>query len=196
MRLLTVHVLLLDIDTDHIYPAIIAMNLETPLIGTKYNWPNIATHDQLPALRFCSDILWGYWCNNNPSVRNLRIYGAYNVVNDETASLAARALISNGHETLEPWPGVSFDRSSPEGQALIGSPLGATAAHLLLGHKAELGVKWIKRVEVFTNDKRMDGIVPKHKEMHLFFHVEDVPEDEVVDPEKEEEPDIRAAHGP
>lgn len=169
------------------------MNLETPLIGTKYNWPNLATRDQLPALRFCSDILWGYWFNNNPSVRNLRIYSAYNTVNDETASLAARALTSNGQETLEPWPGVSFDCNSPEGQALIGSPLGATAAHLLVGHKAELGIKWISRVEVFTNDKRPNGIVPKFKEMHIFFHVEDVPGDKVVDPEKEEDEDARAA---
>lgn len=51
----------------------------------------------------------------------------------------------------------------------------------------ELGLKWIKKVEVFTNDKRPDGIVPKFKEMHIFWHVENVPGDQVIDPEKEKE---------
>lgn len=126
-------------DSILIYPlAIIATNLETPLTGTKYNWPSLATRDQLPALRFTSEIFWGYWLASNSDPKNLRIFAAYNVVNDETSSLAARALTSNGHETLTPWPGVSFARASKEGKALIGSPLGSIVAHLLVGHKVRL----------------------------------------------------------
>lgn len=58
---------------------------------------------------------------------------------------------------------------------------------MLIGHKAELGIKWVRRVEVFTNDKRPDDIVPKYMEIHMFFHIEDVPVEEVIDPEKEKE---------
>jgi hypothetical protein len=60
---------------------------------------------------------------------------------------------------------------------------------MILGHKAELGIKWIRKVEVFTNDARPDGIVPKYMEIHMFFHIEDVPEEEIVDPEKPKEGD-------
>jgi hypothetical protein len=117
------------------------MNLENPLVGTKYNWDRLAMSSELLELRFCSDILWGYWVHNNPNVKSLRVYGAHNVVNEDTAPLIVRALTKNGHERITGWPGVSFDITNPEGQALIGSPIGATVAHMLIGHKAELGVK-------------------------------------------------------
>ncbi|KAF1920655.1 hypothetical protein BDU57DRAFT_435627 [Ampelomyces quisqualis] len=167
--------------------AIIGQNLENPVSATNWNWELPATPAQLPDLRFCSDIYWAYWCRNNPNVENLRIYGAHNVVNEETAALAVRALTKNGHERITPWPGISFDISGPDGQALIGSPIGSTIAHMLIGHKAELGIKWIRKVEVFTNDARPDGIVPKYMEIHMFFHIEDVPAEELVDPESEKE---------
>jgi hypothetical protein len=69
---------------------------------------------------------------------------------------------------------VSFDITNPEGQALIGSPIGAAVAHMLTGHKAELGVKWVNKVTIFTKDTRPDDLIPKTIEMHMFFHIEDV----------------------
>jgi hypothetical protein len=163
------------------------MNLENPLVGTKYNWDRLATSAELPELRLCSDILWGYWMRNNQNVKSLRVYGAHNVVNEDTAPLIVRALTKNGHERMTGWPGVSFDIASPEGHALIGSPIGATVAHMLTGHKDELGIKWIKKVSVFTKDARPDGLVPKNMEMHMFFHIEDVPTEEIIDPEKDKD---------
>lgn len=170
-------------------PAIIGQNLENPSAGTFFNWGRRGKPDELLEFRHCSDIYWAYWTRNNPNVKNLRIYGAHDVVNTETASLAFRALTTNGHEIIKPWPGASFDISTPAGLALIGSPIGSTIANLLLRHKAELGIKWIRKVEVFTNDARPDGIVPKRLEIHMFFHIEDVPEEEVEDPEKPKEGD-------
>jgi hypothetical protein len=161
--------------------AIIGMNLENPLIGTKWNWERLGKPEELPGLRFCSDIFWAFWVRDNPSIKNFRLYGAHNVVNDEAVSVAARALTTNGHERLTPWPGVSFDITTPEGQAIVGSPIGSTVAHMLTGHKAELGTKWIKKVTVFTDDARPDGMIPKYMEMHMFFHIEDVPIEDITD---------------
>jgi hypothetical protein len=55
-----------------------------------------------------------------------------------------------------------------------GSPIGATIAHMLLGHKAELGIKHISKVNAVTSDPPGDG-----NDMHLFFLIEDVPADQV-----------------
>jgi hypothetical protein len=139
----------------------------------------------LPDLRFCSDIFWGYWFNNNPNVKNLRLYGAYKVLNKEASQLVARAFTKNGHESIDSWPGVSFDHTTPEGQALIGSPIGATIAHMLIGHKAELGVKWINKVSVFNYDANPDGSKSTLREVNIFFHIEVVPQLEIEDPEKD-----------
>jgi hypothetical protein len=76
------------------------MNLENPLVGTKYNWDRLAMSSELLELRFCSDILWGYWVHNNSNVKSLRVYGAHNVVNEDTAPLIVRALTKNGHERI------------------------------------------------------------------------------------------------
>lgn len=161
------------------------MNLESPRESAPYNWKRKVSDDELPSLRFCSDIYWGDWCRDNPDVKNLRVYGAHNIVHDDATKLAARRFTQNGHEKLNPWPGVFFHIMSPEGQALVGSPIGATAAHLLIRHKAELGVKWIKKVTVFTDDAPPDRKAPKHKDMHMFFHIEDIPIEEITDPEKD-----------
>jgi len=102
---------------------IIGLNLESPGVAVTYpeNWNRKAERSELPELRFCSDIYWGHWYRNNPNVKNLRVYMAHNVVNDETSLLVARAFKNTGVEKLTPWPGASFDVSSEEGQVLIGN---------------------------------------------------------------------------
>jgi hypothetical protein len=123
-------------------------------------------------------------------VKNLRLYGAYKVLNKEASQLVARAFRKNGHESIDSWPGVSFDHTAPEGQALIGLPIGATIAHMLIGHKAELGVKWINKVSVFNYDANPDGSKPTLREVNIFFHVEDVPQIEIEGPEKDKGEDL------
>lgn len=84
------------------------------------NWGRKASPDELPDLRYCSDIYWGYWVRGNPDVKNLRVYGAQNVVNDDTVLLAARALKEAKKEKLTAWPGDSFEATTDAGKALIG----------------------------------------------------------------------------
>jgi hypothetical protein len=154
------------------------MNYESPKLGTIYNWGDRkATASDLPDLHFCSDILWGWWVRDNANVKTLRMYGAQNVVNDETSLISARILKKNNADRLTPWPGNQFDASTEEGKALIGSPIGATIAHLLKGHKAELGIKHITKVTICTGDARPGFPPPKHTDLHVFFHIEDVPPD-------------------
>lgn len=56
-----------------------------------------------------------------------------------------------------------------------GSPIGATIAHMLIGHKAELGIKHITKINVITNAPKRVGFgespVP---DIHIFFEIEDV----------------------
>jgi hypothetical protein len=169
--------------------AIIAKNLLSPGVAVldTANWGRRADPKELPEVRHASEVFWGYWFRENPNVKNLRVYGAYNIVNDATVLLVARAFKNTKQEKLTPWPGVSFDAASDEGKALIGSSIGATIAHLLIGHKAELGVKHIRSVFVVTNEppkKPKFGERPRN-DLHMFFQIVDVPADEIT-PEKPE----------
>ncbi|KAF2832775.1 hypothetical protein CC86DRAFT_414318, partial [Ophiobolus disseminans] len=156
---------------------IIALNFESSSIAVTYpeNWGRKAEPNELPNFRFLSNIYWGYWYRSNPNVKNLRVYAAYNVVNDATSELVVRAFKSTKVEKLTPWPGASFDIDSEEGQALVGSPIGATAAHVLSGHKEELGIEHVTKVTVLTNDYNVGFLEPKRKELHMFFTIEDAP---------------------
>jgi hypothetical protein len=102
--------------------AIIGKNLESPSVAVidRNSWGRKAAPVELPDLRFCSDIYWAYWFNDNPDIKNLRVYGAYNIVNDATVLLAARAMKGAQQKKLSPWPGSSFGADSEEGKALIG----------------------------------------------------------------------------
>ncbi|KAH7080614.1 hypothetical protein BKA63DRAFT_563290 [Paraphoma chrysanthemicola] len=169
--------------------AIIGKNLEGPAVAAKWNWANDGpwTKEDLPVLSHCSEIYWAYWARGNPNIRGLRIYGAHNVVNDATSKLVARAFRNKDVEKLTSWPGVEFAAGTPEGTALIGSPISASIVHMLVGHKAELGIKHITKVTVVTQDPLPSRIEPKFKEMHLFFHIEDVPADKIPEDKPGEE---------
>jgi hypothetical protein len=72
-----------------------------------------------------------------------------------------------------------------EGEVLLGSPIGATVAFLLLQHKRELGVKQVTDVTIFRDGDEDDGAVPL---VHLLFGIYDVPEP--VNPGEEVNRDI------
>jgi hypothetical protein len=57
----------------------------------------------------------------NPNVKNLRVYGAQHVINDNTVLLASRAFKNKGVDKLSVWPGLSFSADTEEGKALIGN---------------------------------------------------------------------------
>lgn len=65
--------------------------------------------------------MWGKWVEGNPSVRNLQLYMAHNVVNHETSPIVTPAL-HNKLSKLSVWPGTVFEKEKyvVEFQALIG----------------------------------------------------------------------------
>lgn len=95
------------------------------LVGPKYavternNWNREADLDELPSLRYMSDIFWGFYPRNNPNPKNLRYYIATHVLNDAAVSLVACALNNVGVKDLAEWPGNTFGLGSEELAALV-----------------------------------------------------------------------------
>ncbi|KAL1654514.1 hypothetical protein SLS61_002702 [Didymella pomorum] len=114
----------------------------------------------------------------NSNVKNLQWYLAHNVINDETSRIVPRALCNKLIPKLYLWPGTLFDKKKDptEFQALIGSPIGGTIAIMLAQHKEELGNKEIYEVTVVTDDWSSSKKT-RVQEMHMFFHIRDMPED-------------------
>ncbi|KAI4940565.1 hypothetical protein J4E86_010765 [Alternaria arbusti] len=163
---------------------IMATNIESPghaVLGNM-GWGRPANPGELPELRTASDIFWGFWVRDNPNIKNFRMYAAHHVINPDTCLLVARAMKNKGIKKLSPWPGAVFPIGTEEYMALIASPIGATAAYFLATHKAELGIKRISKVTVVTNQPSPSKKRRLPFDMHIFFAVEDVPQDEVTKP--------------
>ncbi|KAF1837233.1 hypothetical protein BDW02DRAFT_519446, partial [Decorospora gaudefroyi] len=156
--------------------AIVGKNIMSPsaaVLNPQFSWGRRADPEELPDLRFCSDIYWSYWVRNNPNIKNLRVYVAHHVINDNTVLLVSRAFRLRGLNALSVWPGTSFAAGTEAFNALVSSPIGATIAHLLIGHKRELGIRQITKITVVLHDPR-----PYYKFMNIFFTIEAVPEDQ------------------
>lgn len=99
-----------------------AMNIMSPRSSvTDYlSWDRPANPDELPELQYCSDVMWGYWARDNPNIKNLRVYGTQDVVNEDTVLLVTRAMKNRGKTELEAWPGVEFTFGIDEFKALVG----------------------------------------------------------------------------
>jgi hypothetical protein len=54
-----------------------------------------------------------------------------------------------------PWPGLSYEASSDEGQALLRSPNGLGVAMLLIQHKKQLGHKTVEKIMVFHKNNTL-----------------------------------------
>ncbi|KAH6860763.1 hypothetical protein BKA58DRAFT_323113 [Alternaria rosae] len=162
----------------------IAQNIESPshAVIMPGSWGRPANPGELPKLKTASDVFWGYWVRDNPDVKNFRVYGAQQVINTDTNLLIARALKNVGKAQLSVWPGDVFSLGTDEFRALIGSPIGATAAHLLVAHKAELGIKRIANVVVVTDTIKPYKSKRPNDSLHMFFTMEDVPPDDVTKP--------------
>ncbi|KAJ4308566.1 hypothetical protein N0V94_009305 [Neodidymelliopsis sp. IMI 364377] len=159
--------------------AIIGMDLVSPryAVTERHNWNREAAPNELPALRYMSDIFFGYWRRITSNPKNLRYYIATHVVNDDTVKLVARALKNNKMDDLSEWPGVTFEMDSDEWAALVGSPIGASIAALLFQHKAELGLKYVPKVTVVydSNPEKTRDRKRFRPWLHMVFHIEDVP---------------------
>ncbi|KAF2749730.1 hypothetical protein M011DRAFT_397773 [Sporormia fimetaria CBS 119925] len=142
--------------------------------AAKSNWygeKRDAAKDDLPKLRALSDILWGYWLQNNLNVRNIKYFFMVGISNDMTNKIMASAL-KNAGKQLSEWPGTKFPTHTDEGKALLGSPNGAAFAYFLMQHKRVLGPKTITDVTIFRpeNDDDNDFV-----DASLVFYVADAP---------------------
>jgi hypothetical protein len=174
------------------------MDLVSPryAVTERHNWNREAASNELPALRYMSDIFFGYWRRITSNPKNLRYYIATHVVNDDTVKLVARALKNNKLDDLSEWPGVTFETDSEEWAALVGkfsqhhlfspgnleantlsgSPIGASIAALLSQHKAELGLKYVPKVTVVydANPEKTRDRKRFRPWLHMVFYIEDV----------------------
>jgi hypothetical protein len=91
----------------------------------KTHWRSIggiAKDEDLPKLRYMSDLVWGKWVDNNPDVKNLRVYVVHNILNAETTTIISRAMRNKLVPKLSVWPGTVFNKEKDlvEFQAIIG----------------------------------------------------------------------------
>ncbi|KAF1915787.1 hypothetical protein BDU57DRAFT_450258 [Ampelomyces quisqualis] len=157
------------------------INLLSPVQGAMQLWNNPnPSKDDLPAIRSSSDIAWGLWNRavngENMNVQKITKFMSLTVTNDETEEIIYEALgrwkPPPGQPRLEDpvaWPGTTFDTTSEEGQALLGSNNGIAVGYFLAQHKRQLGQKYIPKITIFT---------PNYEEiitLNLLFWVEDVP---------------------
>ncbi|EUC33421.1 hypothetical protein COCCADRAFT_96195 [Bipolaris zeicola 26-R-13] len=156
--------------------AIVARTTMSPSAAVRhpFSWGREARPQELPELQHVTDIYWGFWKMHNPNVRNFRVYGVQDVIEDHTVLLVARALRNRRKFALEIWPGVMFEKGSEEFMALIGSPIGKTIAGFLITHKPWLGLKYITHVIVVCDGNDQDRCTRGMGKMHLFFTIDDV----------------------
>ncbi|KAF2824615.1 hypothetical protein CC86DRAFT_407782 [Ophiobolus disseminans] len=104
---------------------------------------------------------------NSHEYHNLHYYIANNVINTDTLPLVASILQAKGVKDVPRWPGIEVSTSEPEGQALLGSPIGVSLAFLLIQHKAGLGIKHVTSVTIFRDNRGFH--IP---EIELLFKIE------------------------
>jgi hypothetical protein len=120
-------------------------------------------HLDVPHLQKWSDVAFLQWKRYAPVVSDLQYVLRHKVMNETTESVMQSINAANGSTTLA-WPGASYDATSFEGQALLGTPNGSGVAYMLIQHKCELGHKVVDKIIVFEEDR----------ELMLLFQIFDV----------------------
>ncbi|KAF2829149.1 hypothetical protein CC86DRAFT_271076, partial [Ophiobolus disseminans] len=152
------------------FAAIYAQNLESPKHAARKARCKPPSKSELPGMFLMSDVIWAYWARNHPNVANLRYYFANNILNEDTLRVIAKILKDETLPDVPHWPGLRFEENESEFEALLGTPIGATIAYILIQHKAQLGIKLIKSIAIFRDDATKD----QDAEVQLLFTVGDV----------------------
>ncbi|KAF3040968.1 hypothetical protein E8E12_009025 [Didymella heteroderae] len=139
---------------DEVNGVIIATDRASPQdIGSK-KMPIIAG-DDLPLIRAFSDFAWIYWAaladGIGSDVKNIHYFMSLSITNELTQRILSRCVreILPGSWGFPDWPGFEFDTSTPQGQAILGTPNAQAFSYFLLQHKKELGNLFISKVRVF-----------------------------------------------
>ncbi|KAH7070648.1 hypothetical protein BKA63DRAFT_393228, partial [Paraphoma chrysanthemicola] len=145
---------------------IFAQNLESPKSAAAENWDFNPDDDMLPKLRLASDVMFPYWTHNNANPKKLRYYFVNTVANEVTQRVIAKIVQKKGLPDLPEWPGITLGMWEREAEYLLGSPIGATIAFMLIQHKVELGRKHVTDITAF--------FAPGNQ-VQLIFKITDVP---------------------
>ncbi|KAH9863562.1 hypothetical protein J1614_009494 [Plenodomus biglobosus] len=165
--------------------AMYIQSLLNPATGAEHNWDHDISLDELPSLRQASDVIFAFWLRQNPDPKNIKYYFVNQVINEDTVPLVKSILKKKRLDRVPYWPGVVLPWQSGEAAVLIGSPIGATLAYMLIQHKLELGIKQITQVVIFRENMADDN-----PEIQLLFKIGDVPK-----PIGEVETEAEAARG-
>ncbi|KAH6858617.1 hypothetical protein B0T12DRAFT_163164 [Alternaria alternata] len=148
-----------------------------PKAAAKENLDWDVKKEELPKLSIASDILAAYWLRS-PTPKNLKYWFGQDVTNEDTVPIIIKILLNHGYtEGVPTWPGLQLNMPSEEALVLLGSPIGSTVAFFLIQHKEELGLKHVSSITIFRDLKTE----PDHNaEVQLLFHIDDVPQDDVL----------------
>ncbi|KAI4708029.1 hypothetical protein J4E89_007148 [Alternaria sp. Ai002NY15] len=137
---------------------LIAMtNRQSPATSAQALWglENPPPNDELPALKSSSDIMWGLWNLASPNnLRGIKYILSTPIINDETVAIIKKILQDNclDLDEIMIWSGCEFGSDDPEYLALLGSPNGQAVGYFLAQHKAQLGGKYVSKINIFKGD--------------------------------------------
>ncbi|KAF1924503.1 uncharacterized protein M421DRAFT_8805 [Didymella exigua CBS 183.55] len=176
---------------DETIGVIIASDRMSPQkIGSKAS-PTI-TGDDLPLIRAFSDVARISWAaladQTKTDVKNIHYFMSLSITNELTQHILSRCIreVLPGAWGFPDWPGIGFDTSTPQGQAILGTSNAKAFSYFLLQHKKELGNLHISKVRVFHDDNWI-------AHANLLLIVEPVPADAGEKLEELEEPHTSAA---
>ena len=128
----------------------------------------------VPQLYRWSDIAYFVWANAcstaNVNPNTIQYFFRYHINNDSgTQDIIKQAAGVTSAAGLKPWPGMKFDTTTPQGEALLGSAHGFGVAWFLQQHQATLGKKAVDYITVFQTTDASVGT-----QYNMMIHVADV----------------------
>ncbi|KAF9885830.1 hypothetical protein FE257_012302 [Aspergillus nanangensis] len=121
-----------------------------------------------PPLSKLSDVYYLFWkeLSTNKNVKNLKYFFRHHVINTQSKRIALE--VAGG--AIPEWPGVSYDMSTDQGKAILGTPNGSGVAFFLINHKPELGVRVPTKVTLFKTIGRDANGQPEDW-VHFLFYI-------------------------
>jgi hypothetical protein len=92
----------------------------SPKTAARNLWNKEPAPEELPELRSLSDLMWGLWNRDNPTISNIHYFWVQGVGNLRTKAAIARAL-KGVNKGLEKWPGTTFGMDEEAGLAILGT---------------------------------------------------------------------------